>query len=146
MQVRHTKHKLRQFKKIEKKIRFHGNKVPLDATLVWDEFFDLSDGGQPSKAIYDLKQLAGMEREAFKEVTALYFYRVYAQYYDESGITDMPIYDAKILALLGLPTTAGYEDIKRKFRQLVKKYHPDVGGTSGDFVKVMRAYDRLLKG
>ena len=48
--------------------------------------------------------------------------------------------------LLGVPRDAGVDDIKRAYRNLAKKYHPDTG-FSGDretFLGIQRAYETLV--
>ncbi|MFQ5869531.1 MAG: DnaJ domain-containing protein [Candidatus Zixiibacteriota bacterium] len=47
--------------------------------------------------------------------------------------------------ILGLDPSCGLEDLKRAFRRLAKKYHPDVGGGAipEDFLRIKEAYDTL---
>jgi DnaJ-class molecular chaperone len=47
--------------------------------------------------------------------------------------------------ILGLDPTCSIEDLKRAFRRLAKKYHPDVGGGAipEDFLRIKEAYDTL---
>jgi len=46
--------------------------------------------------------------------------------------------------ILGISENATKEEIKRAYREAVKRYHPDVGG-SDEILKVIReAYDRLI--
>ena len=42
--------------------------------------------------------------------------------------------------ILGVPENASEEEIKKKFRELAKKYHPDVGGDPEKFKKILEAY------
>jgi hypothetical protein len=42
--------------------------------------------------------------------------------------------------ILGLNPKASWDEIKKAFRELVKKVHPDVGGTAEEFRKVYAAY------
>ncbi|QDU61160.1 curved DNA-binding protein CbpA [Planctomycetes bacterium Pan216] len=46
--------------------------------------------------------------------------------------------------ILGVPADADLETIKRAYRELVRKHHPDVGGTQEDFVRIQQAYEDLL--
>jgi len=48
------------------------------------------------------------------------------------------------LADLGLPAHAGKADIRRRFRELAKQQHPDVGGDTDQFVRLLQAYERLM--
>ena len=48
--------------------------------------------------------------------------------------------------ILGVPRTAGEEEIKKAFRRLARKYHPDVAkgkGTEDKFKEVNEAYEVL---
>lgn len=45
--------------------------------------------------------------------------------------------------ILGVSENATEEEIKKKFRELAKKYHPDVGGDAEKFKKILEAY-RIL--
>jgi len=47
--------------------------------------------------------------------------------------------------ILGLPEHAGFEEVRKKFLSLAKKYHPDNGGNSEDFTKITNAYNALEK-
>ena len=42
--------------------------------------------------------------------------------------------------ILGVPENASEEEIKKKFRELAKKYHPDFGGDAEKFKKILEAY------
>lgn len=45
---------------------------------------------------------------------------------------------------MGLPPDATTGTIKSKFRELAKKYHPDLGGDSGKFIELMNTYRKLI--
>jgi len=42
--------------------------------------------------------------------------------------------------ILGVPENASEEEIKKRFRELAKKYHPDLGGDPEKFKKILEAY------
>jgi molecular chaperone DnaJ len=42
--------------------------------------------------------------------------------------------------ILGVSESATEDEIKKKFRELAKKYHPDVGGDAEKFKKILEAY------
>jgi hypothetical protein len=48
------------------------------------------------------------------------------------------------LAALGLQWGATREQIKQAHRRLVKRHHPDMGGTAADFHRINQAYQRLI--
>ena len=73
-------------------------------------------------------ELLTTSQEQRKEIFEEFFFQVYFRYFSESGLIFNNMYDPELLGFLGLPPTAGEEDIKRRFRALAKKYHPDVGG------------------
>lgn len=127
------KQKLRALKKLEMKLR------PNMTELVWNEYFDVND--EPKRnAKYALANLYDMNKDQFKDVISQYFYHVYYCVYKESGFTDDSIFDTKILKQLGFPVYADYTDIKKKFRELAKTYHPDNGGDSAKFIEFMEEY------
>lgn len=49
------------------------------------------------------------------------------------------------LAVLGLPANATPEQIKRRYRQLAKRYHPDRGGDPRQMQRIIAAYEFLMK-
>lgn len=46
--------------------------------------------------------------------------------------------------LLGIPVTAGPEEVARAFRQRARAVHPDAGGSGEDFIRLAQARDALL--
>jgi len=46
---------------------------------------------------------------------------------------------------LGLPTLITKGDIKKQYRFLAKKHHPDQGGSAEDMEKINQAYDLLMR-
>ncbi|HHW21282.1 MAG TPA: J domain-containing protein [Clostridiaceae bacterium] len=140
------KTKIRSLKKLERKIRFPDlpdtDSSKTARCLVWDEFFDLNKEYK-GKAKYSLSSLTAMTREGIREVIDEYFFHVYYRYYKENGIIGVQLYDPDILSRLGLPIDADSKAIKKKFRELAKKYHPDTGGDSKKFIELMEAYKKL---
>lgn len=163
------KRKLRELKKLEIRVRFPGhglhniNMTPNNINtnkrynnigstskeakgndLVWNQFFDLKDEGS-KKVKYSMNRLSSMTKEEFKEVVSEYFYHVYYWYSKENGITDPSNIDTEILTYLGLSINTDYDEIKRKFRELAKIYHPDNGGDSAKFMEIMEKYKDIRK-
>lgn len=140
------KRKIRSLKKMEIRIRFGVYKgvfnKPAGKTLEWDSFFDMRDTG---KGKYSIKDIAKMTKENFRQVIDEFYSRVYYRYYMENGLVGIQMYDPDILAWMGLPPDAGEKEIKTRFRELAKKYHPDAGGDSKKFIELMEKYRRLVE-
>ncbi len=49
------------------------------------------------------------------------------------------------LAVLGLPANATPQQIKRRYRALAKRYHPDHGGDHQQMQRLIAAYNLLMK-
>jgi DnaJ-domain-containing protein 1 len=49
------------------------------------------------------------------------------------------------LAVLGLPPNATKQQIKRRYRALAKRYHPDRGGDQQQMRRIIAAYELLMK-
>lgn len=49
------------------------------------------------------------------------------------------------LSVLGLPPTATTQQIKRRYRVLAKKHHPDRGGDRQQMMRIIAAYEFLMK-
>ena len=112
--------------------------------LVWNNFFDINNTGN-AKLKYSLKEIALMSKEDFRNVINEFFFSVYYQYYMENGIVNFNIYNPEILNWMGLPPNSGMDEIKKRFRELAKRYHPDTGGDSKKFIELMDNYDRLIE-
>ncbi len=49
------------------------------------------------------------------------------------------------LAVLGLPPNATTQQIKKRYRALAKKHHPDLGGDPQQMQRLSAAYELLIK-
>ncbi len=45
--------------------------------------------------------------------------------------------------VLGLEENVSDIEVKRRFRYLIKQYHPDSGGDPKEFIKIKRAYEKI---
>ena len=109
---------------------------------MWNRFFS-TKGGVKEGILYPIEQLATLDRDEFKGVIEEFFYYVYFEHYRENGLRLEDVHDPELLALLGLPPYASAQDIKRRFRQLAMRYHPDHGGDSQQFIELMELYEKL---
>jgi hypothetical protein len=138
------KRRLRQYKKRELAIRFKDRPMPENPELVWDTFFSTKSEHAPNVK-YPLHQLSQMSPAELQQVFEEYFYRVYFQNYKENGLTAGDIHAPQLLALLGLPPYAGLQDIKKRYRELAKRHHPDHGGDSQKFIELLEVYEKLTR-
>ncbi|MDF2674409.1 MAG: hypothetical protein K0R09_2677 [Clostridiales bacterium] len=144
MYLDELKRKLRSLKKLETTIRFNNRVLSGKEQFVWDKFFSTKTDRDTSVK-YNMKQLLAMDREKIKEVFDEFFYHVYFKYYSENGITLNDLYDPNLLSMLGLSEGATTEDIKKRFRELALKYHPDKGGDSEKFIEILDIYKKLTE-
>jgi len=137
------KRKVRKLKKLEVRIRFNGiNDSGRD--LIWGHFFELRETND-SRAKYSLRMLASMNQEEYENVINEYLSFVYYELYKKNGISsEEGIYDPGILSRLDLPINADENNIKKRFRALAKKYHPDAGGDAAMFIELRENYNKLL--
>ncbi len=60
-----------------------------------------------------------------------------------------PMYELRqrqqALSVLGLPPNATPDQIKRRYRALAKRYHPDRGGDQKQMQRIIAAYELLVK-
>lgn len=143
------KRKLRKLKKLENKIRSENSinsneEQKIIKDLVWDKFFNIS-GSLSSKGRYTLEDIYLKSKEEFRNIINEYFFNVYYEYYKENGIVNNNIYNPEILKWMGLSPDSGLDDIKKRFRELAKKYHPDTGGESDKFIKLIENYKKLVE-
>src|SRR5574340_474740 len=141
MGLTQLKHKLRDLKKLEQRIRF-GDKSVQGKELVWSRFFS-TDKPKAAPVKYPLDALLSMDRQKWKEVLEEYYYNVYYQAYRDGGIALSSIYDPTLLAAIGLAPTASVDDVKSRFRELAKKYHPDLGGDHDKMIELLETYRQL---
>jgi hypothetical protein len=143
MDVDELKRKLRELKKAEDRIRFGYYGVNLQKKYVWDDYFS-------TKSINDLTvkypiwKLLKLDKQALKEAFEEYFYSVYFQKYKDDGLSFDEIQDPSVLSYFGLAPGASIDEIKARFRELAKKYHPDHGGSNEKMAEVLEQYRKLM--
>ena len=138
MNVISIKRSLREIKRLEMKIR-SGAGVGLKP-LVWDSFFDLGDTG---KAKYTLRDLIAMSRAEYQTVISEYWAFVYQTIFNETDFRAVR-FEPGVLLAWGLPWNADEAAVKRRFRALAKRCHPDAGGDEESFIRLMAEYRTLV--
>jgi len=138
------KYKLRQLRKLEQAIRFNGQPNEPARKLVWDVLFSTKPG--VSNVKYPLPMLVAMSEADYKGVIEEFFSRLYYQSYKEDGMSIGDVHDPQLLELLGLPSYADLHEVKKRFRELAMRYHPDHGGDSEKFMKLMDTYAQITGG
>lgn len=151
---RDLKQRIRKLKHYELKIRSEYSGCTCNISdytrktslcLVWDEFFDFSSN--PNKKVkYPLAKLIQMEKEDYKNVLNEFFFRMYFRVYEDNGKpSTTPLYPSELLVYLGLPYDADGDSVKKRFRELAKQYHPDAGGDSTEFIRLMERRKEIDK-
>ncbi|WP_066503244.1 J domain-containing protein [Abyssisolibacter fermentans] len=142
--INQLKKKLRKLKKLEIKIRFEN--IPIKnkkINLVWDMFF-CTKNADSTDVKYCMDKLMKMSKQEYKNVIDEYFFNVYYQNYLDNGLTMTSMYDPHLLQLLNLPFDAELADIKKRFRELAKLYHPDRGGDEDKMIELLEIYNGLI--
>jgi len=143
MEIEQLKRKLREMKKAEKRIRFNYDSPSTSKKYIWDDYFSTKEINK-STVKYPLCDLMKLSKEKLEEVFEEYFYSVYFQHCKENGLNFVDIYDVDVLSVLGLNPMASADDIKKRFRELAKKYHPDRGGDKDKMIELIEAYNKLI--
>ena len=143
MEIDQLKRKLRELKKTEKRIRFNYESPSTSKKYVWDDYFSTKEFNELTVK-YPLCKLIKLSKEKLEEVFEEYFYSVYFQHCKENGLSFVDIYDVELLSVFGLNPGASADDIKKRFRELAKKYHPDRGGDNDKMIELIEAYNKLI--
>jgi hypothetical protein len=136
------KKKLRELKRFEIETRFKGQLLTGKEDLVWNRFFSTRSEYDTSVK-YPMNYIILIDKQNVKEIFSEFFCMVYFKYYQENGITHKNLYSPELLSMLGLPPDSTANDIKKQFRELAKKYHPDCGGDSEKFIEMLEVYHKL---
>lgn len=152
------KRKLRELKKLELKIRnrymsdtrgknltkAYSDNEDSNIELVWNKFFNLKDK-YADNVRYSIDKLSRMTKEEFKDIISEYFYHVFYMCFKEYGgaSSGYELFDPELLAQLELPAYATADDIRKRFRELAKKYHPDNNGDNEKFIDLIEKYKNI---
>ncbi|WP_066714494.1 J domain-containing protein [Clostridium sp. Marseille-P299] len=143
MMLDDLKRKLRELRKLESRIRFKNIPSNPCNKYIWDEYFSTKD--EDNRFVkYNMNLLLEMDHDQLKEVFTEYSFHVYYQFNKENGINSVSMHDTTLLKTLELPPYASTDDIKVKFRELAKKYHPDTGGDNDKFIELVNVYKKLM--
>ena len=140
MDIISIKKKIRKLKRLEIEIRF-GKGQYNNQPLLWDEFFDLNE---KRKVKYPLSYLLTIDNDDYRRIADEFLAFVYNDVFRYLNIQSNCSFDAALLLKLDLPYDADITAIKKRFRQLAKKYHPDTGGDVQKFIELMEIYNKLI--
>lgn len=143
MDIGELKHKLRSLKKMEDKIRFAHISDTTPKKYVWDDYFSTKSVNDLTIK-YPICKLLNFDKQALKEVFEEYFYTVYFHMYKDMGLSFDEIQDPNIFSFFGLAPGASVDEIKKRFKELAKKYHPDHGGSNEKMIKLLDSYHKLV--
>jgi len=136
------KQKIRKLKSLEIELRSGKNRYE-SRPLLWHEFFDLS-GKRNVK--YPLPYLLSIDADEYKRIAGEFSAFIYGDFFEHLSFQGGPHFDKALLVQLGLPYDADSFAVKKKFRQLAKQYHPDMGGHSQKFIELMDLFQKLTNG
>ncbi|MFY9382232.1 MAG: J domain-containing protein [Eubacteriales bacterium] len=140
MDIISIKKKIRKLKKLEIQIRFGCDKY-CNQPLLWSEFFDLT-GKKNVK--YPLSYLFTIDNNEYRRIADEFLDFVYSKLFEHLSIQDGYCFDKALLIKLDLPYDADITAIKKRFRELAKLYHPDMGGDAQKFIELMKIYNKLI--
>lgn len=143
MDIDQLKRKLRSLKKVEKRIRFNYESSSTMKKYVWDDYFSTKTFNELTVK-YPLWKIIKFTEQELEEVFEEYFYSVYFQQCKENGLSLDDIYNVEVLSVFGLNPGATIDDVKKKFRELAKKYHPDRGGDNDKMIEIINTYHKLI--
>ena len=148
MDIREVKHRLRRLKRQEEILWEYAGHSPVeDVSLIWELFFSLREskgGNSKEKAKYPLAELLNMDENAFQSVMEEYARFLYAAILPEDREETDFCFNPEALLLLGLPANAEPGEVKKRFRELAKQTHPDLGGAPDRFIELMEWYKKLF--
>lgn len=105
--------------------------------LIWNQYFELKKP-YSGRAKYNLDELKKMSKIEFDQIINDYFIAILKSIYKQDVLNELyPIFN--------IPKDSDIETVKKHFRELAKKMHPDTGGTHEEFIALSQAYDNFIK-
>ena len=140
------KHKLRNLKKLERRLRFHFLQRHARVPLVWNSFFSTRRLSDKTPVKYSLRTILAATRDERKRIFEEYLYTVFIRHMQEEGMgcSINAVHDPEILSFFGLPPYATLADVKKRFRELAHQYHPDKGGDPERMIELLDMYERSI--
>jgi preprotein translocase subunit Sec63 len=135
------KRKLRELKKLEKQLRCKCFAQVKEEELTWNEFFSTKENMDVK---YPFNILVEMDHESRSKIFEEYFYNIYYQIYKKNPFIINNIYNPELLSIMGLSINADITEIKKRFKELSKKYHPDHGGDKEKMIELLETYNKLI--
>lgn len=154
MQISEIKRTLRELKIMELMVQYgftyhfiQSNRTTMQnytKSLIWNDFFNLDkQKNKMSNSRYSLTDLENLDKDSFDQIIGEYWSYVYYSIYKKQGIPAFETINPDLLRYLDLPLNADETQIKKRFRELCKKYHPDAGGSSEKFIELMKIADKI---
>lgn len=135
MEADRVKRILRDLKKKElRMIRGFLGVENVSMPLVWNQFFELKKPYK-GRARYTFDDVLCMTDKVFEDLMDEYFNAIVNRFFCEEVNNIHPV--------LKLPADADFEAVKKRFRELAKIAHPDVGGTQEEFLALYEAYEEF---
>ena len=104
--------------------------------------FNLGDQGQSERSSENRLDYGGNGQEEYRNVMDEYFFNgLYTG--KPRTVSRDPICTTEITCDEAFRRTLAEESQKKRFRELAKKYHPDAGGDSRDFIMLMESIAKL---
>ncbi|NLC18763.1 MAG: DnaJ domain-containing protein [Clostridiales bacterium] len=85
-----------------------------------------------------------MNKDGIRRVFEEYWFFVNYRKYRDNGIFNAGLPQPELLEYLGLPYDADEVALKKRFRELCKKYHPDEGGDPQKFIELMNIKEKYM--
>lgn len=138
MNLKLLRKKLENLRRLELSLSHHGATFPAQ-NLIWSRFFSMA---RKDRVRYPLSFIALLDHAGRKEIFEEFLYDVFLHYFQGPSTCIDGLLDPSVLDYFGLPLDASCADVKRKFKELAKLYHPDRGGSHEKMTELLDVYGK----